>query len=345
MQRSRFMQAVRNSRFVGNRGSYDPKSGRPLGHQNPKFIDGAFLHKLEHLSLVLGKDLIGGLMGEHQAARRTAGIEFADYRKYSPADDIRRVDWNAYARLGTLHIKQAQAEHDTALYLLVDASPSMEFGEPPKFLAARRLAAALGYVALSHLDSVVLTAPGAAVPGGGRQKAESGQESRPAASHLPPTIFRGRAEAGSLFQSLQELRTGQAAEFDGVLAGWGSGRAGGTGRVAVIISDLLLDAYRDGVRQLVLQGFQVTVLHVLSPDELRPPEMGEFELIDSETGERLEIRLGPESLTEYGRRLHAWLEEAETWCRGHGAGYLRVQSDWDIERVLLDTLRRKRVTA
>src|SRR5436305_9074746 len=216
------MQAVRNAR-LGGRVNANPKSKI----KNQRFIDGAFLHKLEHLSLVLGKDLIGGLMGEHQAARRTAGIEFADYRKYSPADDIRRVDWNAYARLGTLHIKQAQAEHDTALYLLVDASPSMEFGEPPKFLAARRLAAALGYVALSHLDSVLLTAPGAAAPEGGRQKAESRgqkaesrQESLPSASHLPPTIFRGRAEAGTLFQSLQELRTGQAAEFDGVLAGW-----------------------------------------------------------------------------------------------------------------------------
>src|SRR5205814_8267222 len=106
-------------------------------------------------------DLIGGLMGEHQATRRTAGIEFADYRKYSPSDDLRRVDWNAYARLGTLHVKQSQAEHDTALYLPVDASPSMDFREPSKFLAARRLAAALGYIALAHLDSVALTAPGA----------------------------------------------------------------------------------------------------------------------------------------------------------------------------------------
>jgi hypothetical protein len=135
------------------------------------------------------------------------------------------------------------------------------------------------------------------------------------------------------------------AEFDGILAGWGNGRAGGVGRVAVIISDLLLDGYRDGVRRLVSEGFQVTVLHVLSPDELRPPSAGDLELIDSETGGRLEIHLGPESLAEYGRRLRTWLDETEAWCRAHGAGYLLVQSDWDIERVLLDTLRRKRVTA
>src|SRR5205823_12939081 len=123
-------------------------------------VDGDFLQKLNRLSLVLGNDIIHGLMGEHQAVRRTSGIEFADYRQYSPGDDLRRVDWKAYARLGTLHVRQAQAEHDTILYLLVDASPSMEFGQPSKFLTARRLAAALGYVALSHLDSVVLSVPG-----------------------------------------------------------------------------------------------------------------------------------------------------------------------------------------
>src|SRR5690349_15954049 len=99
-------------------------------------------------------------MGEHRAQRRTAGIEFADYRPYTPGDDLRRVDWNAYARLGTLQVRQAQAEHDTVLYLLVDPSPSMAFGAPAKFLAARRLAAALGYIALAHLDAVVLAAPG-----------------------------------------------------------------------------------------------------------------------------------------------------------------------------------------
>src|ERR671939_1287527 len=129
MQYSKFIQAIRNSKLIYKRGRSNPKSKI----QNPKLVDGEFLRKLEHVSLVLGRDLIGGLMGEHQATRRTAGIEFADYRKYSPADDLRRVDWNAYARLGTLHVKQSQAEHDTALYLLVDASPSMDFGEPLKF--------------------------------------------------------------------------------------------------------------------------------------------------------------------------------------------------------------------
>jgi uncharacterized protein (DUF58 family) len=289
--------------------------------------------------------LIHGLMGEHQAQRRTVGIEFADYRQYSPGDDLRRVDWNAYARLGTLHVRQAQAEHDTLLYLLVDASPSMDFGQPAKFLTARRLAAALGYVGLSHLDGVILSVPGV----GSREPGAGNLNRLPApGSRLPVRVeqsFRGRADASNLFHTLQEVRTGQATDFDGLLSSWSALRGGSAvGRMAIIISDLLLDGYRNGVRQLVSEGFQVAVLHVLSPEELQPSDVGDLELIDSETGQRLEIRLGAETLTEYKRRLDAWLEETENWCRANGAGYLRLQSDWDVERILLDTLRRRQVT-
>src|SRR5215210_2427650 len=153
------MRAFSNLRGALSRGhTLNPKSKI----QNPKLVDGEYLRKLDRLSLSVGRDLVNGLMGEHLAVRRTSGIEFADYRQYSAGDDLRRVDWNAYARLGTLHVRQAQAEHDTALYLLVDSSPSMDFGQPTKFFAARKLAAGIGYIALSHLDSLVLATPGRA---------------------------------------------------------------------------------------------------------------------------------------------------------------------------------------
>jgi len=305
-------------------------------------VNGELLQKLDRLSLQLGRDLISGLMGEHLAARRTSGIEFADYRQYSPGDDLRRVDWNAYARLGSLHVRQSQAEHDTVLYMLVDGSPSMEFGRPTKFLLARRLAAALGYIALAHLDGVVMTTPGAK---GVRDQGSGVREAqiiRNPQSAIRNSEFRGRAESGDMFRALQALQTGSAAEFDGLLGGWTSGR--GQGRIAVAISDLLLDGYRNGVKHLLSAGFQVTVLHVLSPEELSPPDMGDLELVDSETDARIDVYLGKEDLAEYHRRLRSWLDDCEAWCRGQGANYLLVQSDADVERVMLDMLRRRGVT-
>jgi hypothetical protein len=150
-------------------------------------------------------------------------------------------------------------------------------------------------------------------------------------------------EAGLLFRTLQELEVGTAATFDDVLRGWGAAR--GQGRVAIILSDLLLDGYQSGVRQLVGAGFQVLLLHVLSPEELHPPMSGDLELVDSETGQTMEVHLNPETLAVYGRRLDAGLAETAAWCQRQGAAYLLVESDWDIERVLLETLRRRGVTA
>jgi hypothetical protein len=317
-----------------NRNRSDPKSKI----QNPKLVDGEFLLKLDRLTLSIGRDLVSGLMGEHIAVRRTAGIEFADYRQYTVGDDIRRVDWNAYARLGTLHIRQAQAEHDTTLYLLLDASPSMSFGTPTKLHAAKRLTAALGYIALAHLDSVVLAVPGLRSQESG--VSNSGHQS-PAGAGNPK--FRGRAESASLFRYLQEVEVAQAVGFDDALGNWGSRR--GQGRAAVVISDLLLDDYRAGLRQMVGNGFQVTLLHLLSGEELRPSDAGDFEFIDSETGRELQVHLGPESLSEYNRRLEAWLHETEEWCHTSGVNYIRIQSDWDLDRVLLETLKRHGVTA
>jgi uncharacterized protein (DUF58 family) len=302
-----------------------PGAERPGNRRPLAVVDGDLLMKLDRLALALGTDLIHGLLGEHRATRRTVGIEFADYRPYSSGDDPRRVDWNAYARLGTLHIRQAQAEHETALYLLVDGSPSMAFGDPPKFLIARRLAAALSYIALSHLDSLIVAAPGAQIG--------------PAVNPAELTLLRGRAQAGTVFRYLDGLRPGASTTFDPTLAGWTVTRR--PGRVAVIISDLLLDGYRDGIRHLVASGFRVLVLHLLSPEELHPADTGDLELIDSETGQPLELHLGAESLAEYGRRLDAWRAEIEGWCREAGAGYVLGDSTWDVERVLLETLRRQ----
>src|SRR5207248_3596102 len=131
--------------------------------------------------------------------------------------------------------------------------------QPTKFLAARRIAAALGYVALSHLDNVVVDAPGASDSpkskvdkptmddGRWTMATQSSTVHRPSSAGMDfgpgrnQKVIRGQAESGELFRYLQELRTDAVASFDGVLAGWSARR--GRGRIAVIISDLLLDGY------------------------------------------------------------------------------------------------------
>src|SRR5690606_36178575 len=117
-------------------------------------FDEAFLRKLEQLELLARKIFRGLLRGERTSAQRGRGQEFSDFRHYWPGDDFRHVDWNIYSRLDQLFLKLHASEEDLTLHLVVDTSASMAFGEPSKFDHARRLAAALGYIALDNLDRV-----------------------------------------------------------------------------------------------------------------------------------------------------------------------------------------------
>ena len=121
-------------------------------------FDEAFMASLEYLEIVAKRAFQGVARGERRARRMGAGLEFADYRRYSPGDDFRHIDWNVYARLGKLLLRLFDEEEDLTVYLLLDGSSSMGLGDGGRFDQARRLAAALAYVTLANLDRVSLVA-------------------------------------------------------------------------------------------------------------------------------------------------------------------------------------------
>src|SRR5437588_4259053 len=92
-------------------------------------FDADFMRKLERLSLVSRKLKAGRMKGERRSPKRGQSVEFADYRNYAPGDDLRRVDWNAYARLERLFLKLFQEEEDITIHVLLDASKSMDWGD------------------------------------------------------------------------------------------------------------------------------------------------------------------------------------------------------------------------
>jgi hypothetical protein len=180
-------------------------------------LDAAFLQQLESLSLAARGVVTGGLIGEHASRRKASSVEFADYRGYVPGDDFRLIDWNVYARLGELCLKLTQARENVTLHLLLDASRSMGWGEPAKFLFARRLAAALGVVALANYDSVVLTVL------------------RDGTAQRYP-LLRGKSGIHRLLGFLTALEPGGATDLrQSMLAFCG---ARGHGGLAVLLSDL-----------------------------------------------------------------------------------------------------------
>src|SRR5688572_21550598 len=100
-------------------------------------LDPAFMARLDQLDLVSRKILAGKMKGERRSKRRGQSVEFADYRNYTIGDDLRFIDWNIYARLDKLFLKLFLEEEDLALYILVDTSASMNYGEPHKALYAK----------------------------------------------------------------------------------------------------------------------------------------------------------------------------------------------------------------
>src|SRR6266404_8700107 len=117
-------------------------------------FDSDFLKKLEYLSLISKRVFRGSLMAQRRTMQMGAGIEFADHREYTPGDDFRYLDWNLFARLDELLLKRFREEEDLHVYLLLDCSRSMGYGQEPKFDFARQVAAALAYIALADLDRV-----------------------------------------------------------------------------------------------------------------------------------------------------------------------------------------------
>ena len=128
-----------------------------------RIFDEKTLRKLDRLTLIANKVRAGAIKGERRSSRRGTSIEFADYRNYVRGDDLRRLDWNIYARLQRPFIKLLEDEEDLAVHLLLDSSASMDWPRSGqrdlhKYLYARRVLAGLSYIALGAGDRVTVTA-------------------------------------------------------------------------------------------------------------------------------------------------------------------------------------------
>jgi uncharacterized protein (DUF58 family) len=284
-----------------------------------RFFSNAFLMQLERLTFASKRSHIGAVKGERKSPRRGSSVEFADYRPYEVGDDLRYVDWNAFARLNRLYLKVFIDEEDLCIHLLLDASGSMDYGTPNKFRYAMRLAAALAFIGFVNLERV-----GVAV-----------FRERVAEGWLPT---RGRNQFLPIQEFLAELAPGGGTAFNDSLRQYAQ-RAKDAG-VAVVISDFLDPAgYASGLRALMERRFDVHVLHLLAPDELRPVLGGDLELLDAETGEIREVSVDAEALRAYERQLGTFISGIEGFCRANELSYVRVVTDMPVEDLLLRRLK------
>lgn len=321
-----------------------------LGRQIPAGIDEliapGLAARLDRLDLLSRKLLAGKLPGERRGKRRGRSVEFDDYRTYVAGDDLRTIDWNVYARLDRLFVKIFREEEDLALHLIVDASPSMDAGDPNKMIFAHRLAMALGYIGLVNQNRVTCAAIGLA------PSERGGVEFRV----LAP--LRGRPNlrrlSGFLLGTLREAATRGpgvgGSNFSGSIRSLAMSRAGRG--IVVVISDFLIPE-EGGARRALnylagseIGGFDTYCLQVLSPGELDPAReaerglMGDLRLSDVETGRAMEVTISPALLARYRANFNAYQERLRTDCHARGIAHFLVPTTTAIDALVITSLRR-----
>ncbi len=283
-----------------------------------RLLDPEFVRELALLRRRLKVEVRSGGAGEHVARRRGGSAEFREHRPYAPGDDLRRIDWMAFARSGVPVVKTFRAEEDVVVRLLVDASASLGFGNPQKIAVCQRLAAALAYLALSDSERVQVLVTGST-------------ETRGLAA-----VGEARRGQGALHRLLRELSSIQAQGRGSLaLALRAVAERGLRPGLLVVLSDFLDPSpITEELSRLRAQGHALALVQVLSRMELEPDFEGDLALVDSETQTELSVTMDAAAVEAYLARLTGLVEELRATSRRLDARYVRVVSDEPLEAAL-----------
>jgi uncharacterized protein (DUF58 family) len=285
-------------------------------------FDDEFLKKLEYLNIISKRIFSGHMRAKRRTKKRGSGLEFADFRSYVVGDDFRHLDWKAYLRLNKLILKLFEEEQDLPIYLFLDTSTSMNYGQPKKLDYARRVGAALCYIGLANLDRVNIISFADAV-----------KEELPAQ--------KGKGRIFKIFRFLSDIvpsgETNSRASFRSYCTQ--TRRRG----LAVVISDFLdQEGFAGGLDVLRLARHDVFVVHIASHEEIEPPLTGDLQIVDAESHVAREITVTPQLLAAYRAEFARYCESIENYCLRYQLGYVRTVTDFPFEELVLNVFRQGR---
>lgn len=283
-------------------------------------LDNKFLKQLDRLQFRCNEIFRGRFKGERRSLNRGVGIEFSDYRPYELGDDLRHIDWNVYARLNLPFIKLFSADEDLSIFIFVDNSKSMSFGTPAKLECAKRIAAAFGYIGLANFDRVsIITLSDQVIP-------------------IVPLTY-GKSQFPKVSRSIGAITAAHETHLGSCLTHFAaSARQSGA---AIVISDFLdTDGYELGLKQLKSRKFDLTVIQLLSDEELRPRLSGELRLEDAESGKKKGLTVSDRALANYRERVDAFCDGLKGFCLKQGITYIKIDNRVPIEEFFLQNLHK-----
>lgn len=284
--------------------------------------------RLRQLELLITRKLDGLLHGDHLGLVPAGGSEPGDGRLYAHGDDVRRMDWNLTARLGTPHVRTTIADRELETWLVVDNTASLDFGtaECEKRDLALAAAAAFAFLTARHGNRVAGMFFGpdgtTVVP------PRSGREAALALLHRVEQRPRSGEGAVTLADALRRVRL--TARRRGLI---------------VVITDLIDDSpWPRELRALALRH-EVVVVDVRDPRESELPPVGLLMLVDPETGERLEVHTSKRLRERFAEAAATQSETNARAVRAAGAAHLMLSTDrdWlmDIVRFVVGRRRRR----
>lgn len=280
------------------------------------FIDPVVLGRLARLPLSARRPMLGQVSGRHVSPHRGASVEFAEYRKYVPGDDLRRLDWRTYGRTDRYYVKEFEADTNLRLCLVVDTSGSMNVGSTgmTKLEYANHLAASLAYLAVQQGDAVGLSCVAEKI-----------------VQSIPPK--RNPAHLKLLFDTLELAKPNgetKLAEILHEIAETVRQRA-----LIIILSDFFIEPsiLRNCFEHLRFRHHDVAAFHLLDPEELSFPFQRPTRFIDLEGGTA--IFAEPSEIADrYHKALKNYLDELRQVVLATAVDYQRIDISEAYESVL-----------
>ena len=278
-----------------------------------------WVRRCEHLAQVARRLPGGGLLGRRPARLPAGGTELTGYRDYAAGDDYRQVDWKQCARHDELLTKQFAGETDLRVYVLLDVSRSMALGHAPKFDAARRVAAALAYVALTRLQRVGITTFADGV-----------------VADCPP--IGQRAEYLKILDFLKgSSPSGKVSDLR--IAAQLLVRRYQRRGLAVVISDLYDPAgFQHGIDVLHFHGYRAAVIQVYDPADARPPALGDLECFDVESETTLQVTVTERMRARYCAVFDDFQHSVRDYCASRDLPCAQIAADWPQGQVLFGAI-------
>ncbi|MCR5281923.1 MAG: DUF58 domain-containing protein [Lachnospiraceae bacterium] len=299
------------SESLGN----DERNAKP----DAQIFDSLFFQKVSRLRVAIARKSTLSYQGRRKTSYKGNSAEFSDFREYLPGDDLRRIDWNVYARLDKPYIREYMEEREGAVNLFLDLSASMGFWG--KDVLSKQLAGAVAVAALSNLDRISLSLI---------------EEDR--LSQL--RLSGGKNNCKRALKILEDAKMSGNGDLAQAIRHVPYLPAG----ISILVSDFMQESFLEKgeelCRYLKYRGQKVILMQILAKEEQVIEEFGTYELLDAEGAyESVRISLDEKTVSGYEKELAAFLKQVQRIAENSGADHYLCSTKDGFERILTQTLR------